>query len=234
MIDRRQGPRAGPGVRGGPEGCPSTTSPSLAKRCAPVPPMPPGRPRDRLGRGAHRRGRRGACGPRAGTGAATRHDRLASRPHRRPVRRLGRRARRRRSLRRAGAGGGSLGSAGRAGARHADSGGCRAVRRRGARTSRPARRPAVARACLAARAGSESRRDHRLHRQDLDQGHSRRAARLGAANRGEPAEPQHRDRPAARGARRARAAPRRWCWRWRCAAPGRSRSWSRSPSQTSA
>ena len=28
-------------------------------------------------------------------------------------------------------------------------------------------------------------------------------------------------------------APRRWCSRWRCAAPGRSRSWPRSPSPTS-
>ena len=62
--------------------------------------------------------------------------------------------------------------------------------------------------------------DHRLDRQDLDEGHPRRAARAAPPHVREPRQLQHRDRAAAGDARRARRAPRRSCWRWRCAAPG--------------
>ncbi len=47
-------------------------------------------------------------------------------------------------------------------------------------------------------------------------------------------EPEHRDRAAADDPRGAAPAPRRWCWRWPCAARARSPSWWRSPSPTSA
>ena len=52
------------------------------------------------------------------------------------------------------------------------------------------------------------------------------AALLGAhvRDRGEPAEPQHRDRAAAVDPRRARDDAVRWCSRWRCAARARSPS----------
>ena len=68
-------------------------------------------------------------------------------------------------------------------------------RRLGIRRRRSAGRPAVARPRLAARARLPGRRDHRLDRQDLGQGHH-----AGAAARAGPREPgelQHRDRPAA-------------------------------------
>ena len=46
----------------------------------------------------------------------------------------------------------------------------------------------------------------------------------------QPGEPQHRDRAAADDPRSARRRPRRWSWRWRCVARARSPNWRRSPS----
>ena len=92
-----------------------------------------------------------------------------------------------------------------------------------------------ARPRLAARARRAGHRRDRLDRQDLDQGPARRAARAarGAPSR-QPRELQHRDRPAARDPRAPSRAPRCSCSRWRCAAPARSPSSPRSPSPTSA
>ena len=175
------------------------------------------RPRARGARLASRGARRPLRRPR---GRERRRRRLRARRARR--RRLGRArghrarggSRERRSDRRARAGGSRRGGADR--------------QRRSARGARPAR-PRVA-----ARARSPRRRDHRLERQDLDQGHPRGAARAGARDGREPEQPQHRDRPAARHPRGPGAAPRRSCWSWRCAAPARSRSSPRSASPTSA
>ena len=47
-------------------------------------------------------------------------------------------------------------------------------------------------------------------------------------------EPEHRDRPAADDPGGPAPTRRRWCWRWPCAARGRSPSWWRWPSRTSA
>ena len=70
-----------------------------------------------------------------------------------------------------------------------------------ARGRRPAGRTPAPGARLAARARLQGGRDHRLHRQDVDQGHPRRAAAAAAAHPRQPREPEHRDRAAAVGPR---------------------------------
>ena len=140
----------------------------------------------------------------------------------RAVRRPARRARRRRPLRRAGAARRSLGRAG-----HARACAVRLSLRRSDGAVLAHDDPLVALQALA-RAWREElgapRRacsgDHRLDRQDLDQGHPR-----GAARRRSCASPQARRTSTPRSGCRSRSSrpagdSRRWCWRWRCAAPG--------------
>ena len=62
---------------------------------------------------------------------------------------------------------------------------------------RPAGGPAGARARVAPRARRAGDRHHRLHRQDLHQGHPARPAHAAPAHARQPPEPQHRDRVAA-------------------------------------
>ena len=84
---------------------------------------------------------------------------------------------------------------------HAEQDGLRADR------TRSARRAPGPRARMAARARREGDRHHRLHRQDLDQGHPARAPAPPRPHARQPREPQHRDRAAAvdpRGAGRHR------------------------------
>ncbi len=160
-------------------------------------------------------------------------DSRSGRP-RRSVRRAARRTLRRRGVRRPGAAGRRVGRAGGARARacrrrdgRGRGVGRHRVSRRGARGPQPAHRPAVARALVAdgaARRRHAGRGDHRLDRQDLDQGHPRGTARLTPAG-----ELRARRTSTPRSACRSRSsprppAPRRWCWRWRCAAQARSRS----------
>ena len=91
---------------------------------------------------------------------------------------------------------------------HADAAARRRARSRD-RGRRPARGPAAPGHRVAARAGLPRGRDHRVGGEDLDQGHPRGDAGPAPAHRGQPREPQHRDRAAhdrARGARRDRGA----------------------------
>ena len=153
-----------------------------------------------------------------------------------PVLRPAGRARRRGRVRRAGARGRGLGRRGRGRSARAPwrapqpsaagRGGGWVLAR-----ARSARRAPGARSRLAARARLPGRRDHRVGGQDVGQGHLPRDP--AAAGPRQPGELQHRDRPAAGGARRPAGDARRWCWRWRCAAAGRSPSCARSPSRTS-
>ena len=160
-------------------------------------------------------GRAPRSSPRAATGRRAGGDRLARGRRGGPLLRAARRARRRRRVRRGGARG----------------------RRLGRRSSRPsaaqrARRdggwvfaaddPLAALQALAARVAARARRprrrDHRLGRQDLGQGHRRGAA----ARRRVHASPENFNTEIGLPLTilDARRAPRCWCSRWRCAAPG--------------
>ena len=226
--DRRQGPRAGAGVRGRAQG--AVRRPVVAREAlrAVSAHEGAGRPREVAAAAGARRSR-GADGRRRARAGG---DRLARRRPRRPVRRARRAststaARSRRARWRPARGACSSRRSTRPRAPAAGAG-------RRAGRGRPAGRAAGARARLAAGARRAGDRHHRLRRQDVDQGPHARADRAAPARAREPGELQHRDRAAARAARARRPAPRCWCSRWACAGRARSPSWPRSPSPTSA
>ena len=109
--------------------------------------------------------------------------------------------------------------------------GARAHRRR----RRPARRCSELATVVRRRSGRQGRGDHRQRRQDLHQGHPRRAAAArGAHGRHDAANLNNEiGVPLTLLEHRART-PRSPSWRWRCAAPGRSASWRASRCPTSA
>ncbi len=178
--DRRQGPRAGPGVRGRAQAAVRRRRGRARSSRREGRPAAGPRAREGLGRSApgrcHRR--EGAPPGRRRGRSAQGDDRLPHGRAGRPVRRPRRGAHRRRRARAAGARRRRLG-----GARHrrARGGGHGIAAGRGARAPGPAGCAAGARAGLARELApaAPGDRDHRLDRQDLDQGHPGGAAGAG-------------------------------------------------------